>query len=134
MLGLIRVIRLLFISKVPKRLRCGKFSSLTISLSDKSTVSNWSCQNANKKSGRLQVQNFHQILNIKHNQQQDQDNKIINKFKLKKKKLKFREAKQLTSVAPKFSITAILLPDKAEGKQLDICLRTIHINFRARNE
>jgi hypothetical protein len=42
-LGLIRVILLLLTSRVPRRFKYGKFSSLTISLSDKSIVSNWSC-------------------------------------------------------------------------------------------
>ena len=59
MLGLIRVILLLLIIKVPKRLRSGKFSSLTISLSDKSIVSNWSChmKKNSEKLGSLFNQN-----------------------------------------------------------------------------
>ena len=42
-LGLIRVILLFLINRVTRRFMKGKFSSLTISLSDKSIVSNWSC-------------------------------------------------------------------------------------------
>lgn len=49
MLGLILVILLLLMSRVPSRLRKGKFSSLTISLSERSTVSNWSCERTNAK-------------------------------------------------------------------------------------
>ena len=48
-LGLIRVILLLLTSRVPRRFKYGKFSSLTISLSDKSIVSNWSCRENKKK-------------------------------------------------------------------------------------
>jgi hypothetical protein len=42
-LGLIDVILLLLINNLPSRFMTGKFSRLTISLSDKSIVSNWSC-------------------------------------------------------------------------------------------
>lgn len=55
-LGLMRVILLLFISKVPRRFKKGKFSSFTISLSDKSIVSNWSCKRDN---GTHNHQNSH---------------------------------------------------------------------------
>jgi hypothetical protein len=41
-LELLGVIRLLFINRVPRRFTKGKFLSLTISLSDKSIVSDWS--------------------------------------------------------------------------------------------
>lgn len=54
-LGLILVILLLLMSSVPNRLRYGKFSNLTISLSDKSMVSNWSCEKSITNEVEIQV-------------------------------------------------------------------------------
>lgn len=111
MLGLILVILLLLMSIVPNRLRYGTFSSLTISLSDKSIVSNWSCRKIHCKFMNTRMKFFYNWSIYK------ERIIIIYTFKYKGK-LKGRKIKFCTSVAPKFSITAILLPLRSNSRSL----------------